>query len=131
MTTSVRIMTMVAKTELGPDDVRALRGVLSRADFARRVGDTPPTVYRWERPYDAPESRRPRGAVAERLKRVHVGTNEKTIALPARVEPLVQSTEEATAVLPSLDRILRAEFERAEDDLMQLLVTGGLTSRGG
>ena len=127
-------MALVAKIELGPDDVRALRGDLSRADFARKVGVTPLTVYRWELPDGAAESRRPRGAVAERLRRVvgHGTASEKPSSIaPPRMEANAVSTEEATAVLPALDRILRAEFSRADDDLMQLLVSGALTSASG
>jgi DNA-binding transcriptional regulator YiaG len=50
-----------------PEEVRLLRGTESRAAFARRVGVTPHTVYRWELPDGAAEARRPRGAELERL----------------------------------------------------------------
>ena len=53
---------------LGPDDVRSLRGGLSRAAFAKRLGVTPHTVYRWELPDGAKEARRPRGPELERLE---------------------------------------------------------------
>src|SRR5687768_4688924 len=70
---SARMDEEMAKAgRIGPDDIRAMRGSLSRADFARQIGVTPLTVYRWELPDDATESRRPRGAVAERLRRALV-----------------------------------------------------------
>src|SRR4051794_34343363 len=53
--------------------VRALRGGESRAAFARRLGVTAHTVYRWELPDGAEEARRPRGDVLERLQRLAAG----------------------------------------------------------
>ncbi|MFP2934616.1 hypothetical protein ACLESO_57810, partial [Pyxidicoccus sp. 3LG] len=53
---------------LGPEAIRALRGEQSRAAFARLLGVTPLTVYRWELPDDAPQARRPRGRVAQALR---------------------------------------------------------------
>src|SRR3954471_4177714 len=47
--------------------IRALRGNASRAAFARTLGVTPQTVYRWELPEAAAEARRPRGPQLARL----------------------------------------------------------------
>src|SRR6478609_3402157 len=55
---------------LSPEQVRSLRGDASRAAFARRVGVTPNTVYRWELPDGAAEARRPRGTELEKLSRL-------------------------------------------------------------
>jgi hypothetical protein len=55
---------------LSPEQVRSLRGQASRAAFARRVGVTPNTVYRWELPDGAAEARRPRGTELEKLARL-------------------------------------------------------------
>ena len=41
-----------------PEAIRGLRGARTRAQFAAAVGVTPLTVYRWELPESAPESRR-------------------------------------------------------------------------
>jgi hypothetical protein len=54
-------------TRYEPDQIRALRGRLSRAAFAKRLKVTALTVYRWELPVTAAESRRPRGSVLARL----------------------------------------------------------------
>jgi len=50
-----------------PDQIRALRGDLSRARFAAELGVSPLTVYRWELPTDAKESRRPQRNLRSRL----------------------------------------------------------------
>lgn len=124
--------------ELGPDTVRAARGALSRTEFARRVGVTPLTVYRWELPDGAAESRRPRGAVADRLRRVIASetTSRDVEAAPASANqpnaaPLELHPSDASSVWPAIERILRAEFAPAEDDLMQLLVSSSLQSPAG
>ncbi|HKU37658.1 MAG TPA: hypothetical protein VJR89_05910, partial [Polyangiales bacterium] len=57
-----------AATSFSPDQIRSLRGKLSRAAFARRLHVTALTVYRWELPETAEEARRPRGRVLQRLK---------------------------------------------------------------
>src|SRR5690349_3322174 len=51
-----------------PAAIRALRGSATRAAFAARLGVTAQTVYRWELPPESAESRRPRGAVLQRLR---------------------------------------------------------------
>jgi len=139
-------MNAVSKVaDLDPDTVRSLRGPLSRADFARKVGVTPLTVYRWELPDGAPESRRPRGAVAERLRRAiahgdlvdsapsqRMGRGRSLEPVPPTpVAPGHVDPDDAAAILPSIDHLLRADFKRAEDDLMHLLVAGELRSAGG
>ncbi|RYE91685.1 MAG: XRE family transcriptional regulator, partial [Myxococcales bacterium] len=56
-----------------PAWVRQLRGPLSRAAFARQLGVTPQTIYRWELPADAREARRPRGLERARLEQIAAG----------------------------------------------------------
>src|SRR5215471_135729 len=63
--------------ELGPGDIRALRGGESRASFARKLGVTPHTVYRWELPNGSAEARRPRGPVLSRLLALVAGTGAR------------------------------------------------------
>jgi len=126
---------VATKTEFGPENVRKMRGAMSRAEFARKVGVTPLTVYRWELPDDAPESRRPRGMVAERLRRVAEGKEDLASSgvWSSRFarESHALDQEDAAAVLPAIDRIFRGEVARADDDLVRLLVSGSLRGAAG
>src|SRR5262245_34088210 len=63
----------IVNVGFGPERIRALRGGSSRAAFARRIGVTPQTVYRWELADGAREARRPRGAELARLERLARG----------------------------------------------------------
>jgi DNA-binding transcriptional regulator YiaG len=60
-------------TEFLPGHVRSLRGALSRAVFARALGVTPQTIYRWELPDGAAEARRPGREQLLRLQRFRSG----------------------------------------------------------
>jgi len=51
-------------------EIRALRGSLSRAAFARQLGVSALTVLRWELPEDSKEARRPRPRMVELLRRL-------------------------------------------------------------
>src|SRR5689334_14245399 len=64
---------MSASSIVDASSIRALRGSLSRAAFARQLGVTAHTVYRWELPDGAEEARRPRGDVLEKLQRLAAG----------------------------------------------------------
>jgi transcriptional regulator with XRE-family HTH domain len=55
---------------MDPGEIRALRGSLSRAAFARRLGVSALTVLRWELPEDSKEARRPRPNMVETLRRL-------------------------------------------------------------
>src|SRR5512142_239174 len=102
------------KTRHSPREIRALRGDLTRAEFARRLGVTPLTVYRWELPDDAPEARRPRGRVAARLAEL-VAASSTALARPGGDPPSPGATiaprepkmdpAEQTALLPLLERL--------------------------
>ncbi len=122
--------------ELGPEEIRAMRGDLSRAAFARQVGVTPLTVYRWELPDSAPQARRPRGRVAKVLRQL---AQHGRMALPSPPpahasagrppEPLLP--EERERLLACISRLQRAEWRAAEDGLLDLLASDTLRTRGG
>ncbi|MFP2910365.1 hypothetical protein ACLESD_36065 [Pyxidicoccus sp. 3LFB2] len=107
---------------LGPDVIRALRGEQSRAAFARLLGVTPLTVYRWELPDEAPQARRPRGRVAQALRRLIEGGTAPTS--PSQRQEL--RPEEASRLAPILARLKRAEWRAAEEELLALLASGQL-----
>ncbi|MEZ4458280.1 MAG: sigma 54-interacting transcriptional regulator [bacterium] len=52
---------------MSPEEIRDLRGDLSREEFAAAIGVTPLTVYRWELPTQEKESRRPQRRLQRRL----------------------------------------------------------------
>ncbi len=111
--------------QLSPERIRDLRGAASRAAFARRLGVTPHTIYRWELPADASESRRPRGAELEKLLALArgelAGASEpalaRTPALPQRARP---AAEDIALVLPVLQRAFSSDLQRGHAELVQL-----------
>jgi DNA-binding transcriptional regulator YiaG len=136
-----RAAPVVPAPAMTPARVRELRGGESRAAFARRIGVTPHTVYRWELPEDAAEARRPRGA--ELLELLELA-GEAPARVPARgaatagtstgsarpARSAVSSPEVAlravsddiAAVLPTVERSFSADPRRAHDELVSLLV---------
>lgn len=119
-------------SSISPERVRELRGGSSRAAFARQIGVTANTVYRWELPEGAPEARRPRGAELEKLSRLHEGES-----LPERARANSEGTatgatthsDDLTAALLSVERVLTGEARRGQTELVQLLATQrGLSS---
>ncbi|WP_309888438.1 sigma-54 dependent transcriptional regulator [Archangium sp.] len=118
----------------GPEAIRALRGSLSRAAFARQVGVTPLTVYRWELPEAAPQARRPRGRVVQALRQLAEG-GQPFAASPASRHAsgaLRQdiSPEERARLLPFRALLQAADWKVAEDRLLALLASGELRSTG-
>jgi hypothetical protein len=111
---------------LSPNDIRALRGSLSRAAFAERIGVTPFTVYRWELPADAPQARRPRGRVAARLRELAAGP-----PAPAAPDGLALDPAEQTALLPLLERVSSGDVRRVEGELIALMASGRLCTLAG
>jgi Sigma-54 interaction domain len=118
---------------IAPARVRELRGSDSRAAFARRLGVTPHTVYRWELPEDAAEARSPRGAVLRRLldltgeehadpSRARVTTSPGVAGSAASRGAARAPSEDIAVVLPTVERSFSADPRRAYDELMQLLV---------
>ena len=114
---------------VSPAEVRALRGTTSRAAFARHLGVTPHTVYRWELPEDATEARRPRGAELRKLLELagkSMSAHDGGLVDPAAVrhlEPPSRSlAEDIAVVLPSVERAFSSDPRRAHDELVLLLV---------
>jgi tetratricopeptide (TPR) repeat protein len=128
-----------SRPKLGPDDIRALRGSLSRPEFAKRAGVTPLTVYRWELPADAPEARRPRGRVASRLAELAGGApvaRSMTEGSPSRGEPAAAGEPhldpaEQTALLPLLERLSSGDLRRVEGEMLALMASGRLRTLAG
>jgi tetratricopeptide (TPR) repeat protein len=135
-------------------EIRAIRGSLSRAAFARLLGVTSLTVLRWELPDDNKEARRPRARMVEALRKLATeGVGAKGSA--AALEPEEDEDEEASEpidapttvrtlpppgaaptpdellVQPLLDRLMGETWPAAEDDLVQLLSSNRLQTRQG
>jgi hypothetical protein len=119
---------------MSPEEIRVLRGSMSRAAFARQVSVTALSVYRWELPDGNKESRRPRGEILDRLHRL-AGTAaaDGDRAPPPRdvdvLDPAFDKDE--AVVLPILERLYTAEWPRGEDALLGLLDQHVLTSPPG
>ncbi|KFA90974.1 sigma-54-dependent transcriptional regulator [Archangium violaceum] len=114
---------------LGPEAIRALRGEQSRAAFARQLGVTPLTVYRWELPEAAAQARRPRGRVMEALRQLAGGGQPALPSLPRPSSSLFRqdvSREERARLSPCLTLLQRADWRDAEDTLLGLLTSGAL-----
>ncbi|WNG33106.1 sigma-54-dependent Fis family transcriptional regulator [Archangium violaceum] len=128
---------MVSRNEaqgVGPEAIRALRGGLSRAAFARQLGVTPLTVYRWELPEAAPQARRPRGRVAQALRQLAEGGQPTLPSAPPRLAgsllPQEMSPEERARLTPCLKFFQRADWRSAENVLLAMLASGELRSTG-
>ncbi len=126
--------TVVSRNEaeaMGPEAIRALRGERSRAAFARQLGVTPLTVYRWELPEAAAQARRPRGRVMEALRQLAEGGQPSLPPVP-RLLPHRQelSREERTRLASCLTLLQRADWRAAENTLLELLTSGELRSAG-
>ena len=68
-------------------EIRAIRGSLSRAAFARLLGVTSLTVLRWELPDDNKEARRPRARMVEALRKLAAeGVGASANGAPAEPE---------------------------------------------
>jgi len=111
-------------SSISSNQVRALRGDASRAAFAKQLGVTPNTIYRWELPDGAAESRRPRGAELEKLQRL-LSTGS---AAPANERPPANATPSAGAddlaqALLGVERVLNGEARRGQNELVQLMAT--------
>ncbi len=128
------------RAHLGPDDIRALRGTLSRSEFAGRAGVTPLTVYRWELPANAPEARRPRGQVAARLAALAAGAQVSPSSMVAGSpsgggpavpgEPALDPAEQ-TALLPLLERLSSGDLRRVEGEMLALMASGRVRTLAG
>ena len=114
-----------------PERIQSLRGGLSRAEFAARVGVSPLSVYRWELPDGAPEARRPRGRIARRLESLLTpqAAPPSPIAVPV-VQPAEPAADELVELLPALERLLSGEFARVESELLAMFAGGRLRTVG-
>lgn len=111
-------------SSISPEQVRELRGIESRAAFARRVGVTPNTIYRWELPEGAAESRRPRGAELSKLERLRSGALLASPQVERRTgEAHQQTADDLAQALLGVERVLNGEARRAQSELVQLLAT--------
>jgi hypothetical protein len=106
-----------------PTAIRHLRGSLSRAAFARTLGVTPQTVYRWELAPERAEARRPRGAELRRLADL-LERGDVVVAPRAgepNATPSAANDDDFTSVLPALGRLLEGEGKRGHAELVELL----------
>jgi len=121
-------------TSMGPETVRALRGAQTRVAFARRLGVTPNTIYRWELPDSAAEARRPRGADLHKLRQLATDDNPAIAVQPSpvihdvRVGISAWTDDELARVLPAIERVLRGDSRKGHGELLGLFTRGrGLT----
>jgi predicted ATP-dependent protease len=117
----------------GPERVRALRGRVSRAAFARQVGVTAQTVYRWELPESAAEARRPRGSQLQRLHELAADPRPRVRSQPAAAAPVraVESAPQAQTwvdasaakVITALERLYSGDVRRGQSELVQIVAS--------
>jgi hypothetical protein len=113
-------------TSISSEQIRELRGSASRAAFAKRLGVTGNTIYRWELPEDAQEARRPRGAELDKLLRLLRGAGVEAPVESERVTAAATpraSADDLTAAWLSVERVLNGEPRRGQNELVQLMAT--------
>jgi hypothetical protein len=103
--------------------VRALRGDASRAAFAKQLGVTPNTVYRWELPEGSSEARRPRGAELEKLVRLQRGQVLPPVPPSNDASLPTVMADDLSAALLGVERVLNGEARRGQNELVQLMAT--------
>ncbi|MEO8182840.1 MAG: sigma-54 dependent transcriptional regulator [Deltaproteobacteria bacterium] len=124
-----------------PELIRELRGGASRAAFARQLGVTPHTVYRWELPLGAAQARRPRGTQLSKLQALAEGESISAALGPVPAGPAcgapvpvapsgsapaerqrLPAAEDLSLVLPALQRAFSSAGQRGHAELVQLSV---------
>jgi len=118
---------MPVDIEVGPDEIRRLRGSRSRAAFAATLGVNAHTVYRWELPAGSPHARRPTASMRERL--LAGVAPARSGAAPAPDDgPLDAETVRALA---AIERVLDADLRDGEATLLAILAspTASATAR--
>jgi hypothetical protein len=106
-----------------------MRGAASRAAFARSLGVTPQTVYRWELPEAAAEARRPRGSQLARLVSLAGSPGSVPQLSAADAQPAAPIRDHgwvddgASRILPSLERIYRGDVRRGQGELVQIVAS--------
>lgn len=132
---------MSRKSDTAPssEEIRALRGARSRAQFGELLGVTGLTVYRWELPPDASEARRPRGAVLARLltfieqegaRASPIDESAASAPVSLAPAPMTFDPEERASLAPPLAAMDDGRLEQAEAELFVLLASGALRSEG-
>jgi hypothetical protein len=113
---------MDAEQELSPQRIRGLRGGESRTTFAKRLGVTAQTVYRWELPSERTEARRPRGLDRARLEALARGKppDAANAAIDVPREAL-RADDDLASVLPSLRRLMEGDARRGHAELIEVL----------
>jgi DNA-binding transcriptional regulator YiaG len=131
MTQPTPVLADAGSAPMTPESIRMLRGALTRADFARRLGVTPNTVYRWELPDSATEARRPRGADLKKLRELAAESEQLARARQSPVATDVQvsrgswaADDDLARVLPALERVLRGDSRKGHGELLALFTRG-------
>lgn len=120
-------MSAEADTVPSPEEIRALRGELSRAAFGELIGVTGLTIYRWELSSGSPEARRPRGAVLARLLKYVAEQGKPSPSSLSSSESSIGADEKA-ALAPALGAMDDARLDEAENALVLALASGTLRS---
>ena len=139
---SERYLQMPRKLDRAPTpaEIRALRGARSRAELGELLGVTGLTVYRWELPPDAPEARRPRGAVLERLLAFVAEEGSRAGAIDTPSADATPPVAPSSATLDAAERETLASplaamddgrLEQAEAELLVLFASGALRLEAG
>ncbi len=147
---------------MDPKEVRAIRGSLSRAAFAKLLGVTSLTVLRWELADGSKEARRPRAKMIDSLRQLALeggaphtaasialdpglalddeeddGASEPRAPESAQPWPSTSSSAppafqaDERLVLPLIEQLGYEGWARAEDELLTLLSSRGLSSHAG
>ncbi len=107
---------------LSAKTIRKARGSLTRAAFAEQIGVSPLTVYRWELPEDAKESRSPRGDAREKL--------EELVARRGSRSDVAEETHDGGRdAFAALQRAMGSDFRTAENELLGILSNAKRRSR--
>jgi hypothetical protein len=111
----------LAISSISSSQIRKLRGDASRAAFAKQLGVTPNTIYRWELPDGAAEARRPRGAQLAQLQRLRGGLVSATTEGANPQPSSGGSADDLTAALLGVERVLSGEARRGQNELVLLM----------
>jgi hypothetical protein len=132
------------------NEIRTIRGSLSRPAFARLLGVTSLTVLRWELPSENKEARRPRARMVEELRRLAAGgvglstaegqDDEEDDGASEPIEPRPEAASAVSVparapaaspqelrVLSLLPRLFNEGWQSAESELERLVGAGALS----